>query len=168
MPRTRETTKHPALIGKNTPSRSVSGDIKNLQESPLWEKVTEEQMTYLATLCWHRDRAKAAKAIGKTMSWVEEQEENPSFAVLLRETASQPKELAESFIASMAPLAVIELYGLIMQNDNQSSKLQAIKTALDRAGVQQNDQGGFAGGFVNVNVKMFGKEDGQVIDVGKE
>ena len=102
------------------------------------------------------------------MSWVEEQEENPSFAVLLRETASQPKELAESFIASMAPLAARELMGLIMQNDNQSSKLQAIKTALDRAGVQQNDQGGFAGGFVNVNVKMFGKEDGQVIDVGKE
>ena len=168
MPRTKETTKHPALIAKDKPSRLVSSDIRNLQESPLWGTMTEEQRTYLATLCWHRDRAKAAKAIGKTMSWVEEQEENPSFAVLLRETASQPKELAESFIASMAPLAARELMGLIMQNDNQSSKLQAIKTALDRAGVQQNDQAGFAGGFINVNVKMFGKEDSKVIDVGKE
>ena len=153
---------------KSSPSRSVSGDIKNLQESPLWDMVTDEQRTYLATLCWHRDRTKAAKAIGKTMSWVEEQEDNNSFAVLVRETSTQPKEFSESVLMSMLPKATLELMELVQQNDNLTTKLNAIKTALDRAGVAQNDQGGFAGGFVNVNVKMFGKEDGKVIDVSKE
>ena len=99
---------------------------------------------------------------------MEKQEEDADFSVLLRETASQPKELAQSLIASMAPLATLELMELVQQNDNLTTKLNAIKTALDRAGVAQNDQGGFAGGFVNVNVKMFGKEDGKVIDVSKE
>ena len=68
----------------------------------------------------------------------------------------------------MAPLATIELMELIQQSDNLNVKLNAIKTALDRNGIAQNDQGGFAGGFVNVEVKMFGKEDSKVIDVGKE
>ena len=168
MPRTRETTKHPALIAKGKPSRAVSRDIKNLQESSLWDTMTEEQRTYLATLCWHRDRAKAAKAIGRSLAWVEKQEEDADFSALLRETASQPKELAQSLLASMAPLATIELMELIQQGDNLNVKLNAIKTALDRNGIAQNDQGGFAGGFVNVEVKMFGKEDSKVIDVGKE
>ena len=168
MPRTRETTKHPALIAKGKPSRAVSRDIKNLQESSLWDTMTEEQRTYLATLCWHRDRAKAAKAIGRSLAWVEKQEEDADFSALLRETASQPKELAQSLLASMAPLATIELMELIQQSDNLNVKLNAIKTALDRNGIAQNDQGGFAGGFVNVEVKMFGKEDSKVIDVGKE
>jgi len=168
MPRTRETTKHPALIAKEKPSRAVSRDIKNLQESSLWDTMTEEQRTYLATLCWHRDRAKAAKAIGRSLAWVEKQEEDADFSALLRETASQPKELAQSLLASMAPLATIELMELIQQSDNLNVKLNAIKTALDRNGIAQNDQGGFAGGFVNVEVKMFGKEDSKVIDVGKE
>ena len=168
MPRTKETTKHPALIVKDKTSRAVSRDIKNLKESALWDTMTEEQRTYLATLCWHRDRAKAAKAIGRSLAWVEKQEQDADFSALLRETASQPKELAQSLLASMAPLATIELMELIQQSDNLNVKLNAIKTTLDRNGIAQNDQGGFAGGFVNVEVKMFGKEDVQVIDVVKE
>ena len=168
MPRRPEKTKHPALMMKSTPSRSVSSDLKNLQESPLWDMVTDEQRTYLATLCWHRDRTKAAKAIGKTMSWVEEQEENNSFAVLIRETSTQPKEFSESVLMSMLPKATLELMELIEQSDNMNVKLNAIKHLHNMAGMTQNDQGGIPGGFVNVNVKMFGKEDGKVIDVNEE
>ena len=168
MPRTRETTKHPALIAKNTSSRSVSSDINNLQESPLWDTMTEEQRTYLATLCWHRDRAKAAKAIGRSLSWVEEQEKDATFSVMIRETAVQPKELSESFLMSMLPKATLELMELILQNDNQTTKLNAIKHLHNVTGITQNEQAGFTGGFINVNVKMFGKEDSKVIDVGKE
>ena len=168
MPRTRETTKHPALIAKDKPSRSVSSDIKNLQESPLWDTMTEEQRTYLATLCWHRDRAKAAKAIGRSLSWVTEQEKSATFSVMIRETAAQPKELSESFLMSMLPKATLELMELIEQSDNLNTKLNAIKHLHNVTGITQNDQSGFVGGFVNVNVKMFGKEEGKVIDVVKE
>jgi hypothetical protein len=168
MPRTREITKHPALIVKDKPAPGVSRDIKNLQESALWDTMTEEQRTYLATLCWHKDRSKAAKAIGRSLAWVEEQEKDASFSSLIRETISQPKELAKSLLASMAPMAAMELMELILQNDNLTTKLNAIKKALDSNGIGNNDQGGFTGGFVNVEVKMFGKEDVQVIDVVKE
>ena len=138
-------------------------------DTPEWGKLTENQKLFLASYAWTRDAEQAATNIGKSMRWVSDnKKDNPNFLALMEQGAATPLDVGSSLMDSMVPMSAIHLWSLINQSENKNIQLSAIKHLHNISGISRSETEGFSGNFLSVNVKMFGKVDGKVIDVNEE
>ena len=171
MARRRESLKHPALAGKER--KDTATDMLRMQDdlrlSSEWGDLNEAQRMFLAAYCWSKDEDLATRQIGKDRKWVNDQRaQRPGFKELMVKVAEHPIEFSKAILEQMVPWSIVVLYQLMMQTDNKTVQLNAVKHHHNLMGMQAKPEGGEqTGNFLNVNVQMFGDEKkmGEVIEV---
>ena len=145
MSRRAETTKHPALAKKGTSNQ--------VEKSPLWENLHEDQQVFLSNYSATRDAYAAAKNGGFTQTWIDEQLEDSNFHVLMDTVSQAPVEFGVHMVKGMIPKTVLKLNDLLNSN-NEKIQLDAIKHCHNVAKMTGND-GAPMGQQLNVQVNMF-------------
>lgn len=145
MSRRAETTKHPALAQK--------GPSNQVEKSPLWDNLHEDQQRFLSYYSATRDAYVAAKNGGFTQTWLEEQLEDSNFHVLMDTVCQSPVEFGVHMVKGMIPRTVLKLNDLLNSN-NEKIQLDAIKHCQNVAKMTGND-GAPMGQQLNVQVNMF-------------
>jgi hypothetical protein len=138
-----EKTKHPAL--------ALQG--KSIEQDPLWDTLLEEQQRFLASYAATRDAYSAARNIGLSQTWIDEQLEDASFHVLMDAVSASPVEFGTHIIKSMVPMSVLKLNDL-MNSKSEKVVLDAIKHLHNVAKMTGNDSLP-TGQQLNVQVNMF-------------
>ena len=171
MARRRESTKHPALAGKER--KDTAADMLRMQDdlrlSPEWAGLNEVHHMFLAAYCWSKDEDLATRQIGRDHGWVNDQKSHhPGFRSLMERVAEHPIEFSKAILEQMVPWSVMVLRELMMQTDNKNVQLGAIKHHNSLMAMQTKPDGvEQTGNFLSVNVQMFGDEKkmGEVIEV---
>ena len=164
MSRKKEISKHPAIMANKVAAAESAAAIDIVTDD--WDELTGDQKAFIALHGIHSDVTRTASSAGKSMEWVKNQSKsNPVFAKLLRTGIGNTSDVGTKMMQMAIPYSVIQLLNIIENEPSSQVKLSAIKHLHQVTNMMPQQQQGFGGNFLNVNVKMFGDKENKVIDV---